>query len=322
MTNDSNAAAPANTTVGVVGLGHMGGGIALSIIRAGFPVAVFDVRPQAVDALVLAGAKPSADLAALAADCDVVSVVVVDDGQVRTVVEGLLAARGRLRTIIVNSTVVPETVITLDALARAGGVALVDAPVSGGGEKGALGTLSIMIGADDDALAGCRPVLEAFGSKLFHVGPVGAGSAGKLVNNLLSLGGHVLQLEAMQLADAYGISEDTATEFVTASQGDSRGIRTWGRLDRIRQTHTLAGTPAIYEIFAKDLHCAAVAAGLRGVTLPATGVMAELIGPKMAARDKLLGSRADANPIPRCEACNQELAQPFRAAGTHPECRS
>jgi 3-hydroxyisobutyrate dehydrogenase len=315
-------ATPANTTVGVVGIGDMGGGIARSILRAGFPVVVFDLRRDAVDSLISAGAKAAPTLAALADTCDVVSVVVVDDKQVQTVVGTFLRAPGRLRTIIVNSTVVPRTVVQLNDKAQTAGLGLVDAPVSGGGEKSALGTLSVIVGAEAEVLEQCRPVLEAFGSNLFHVGPVGAGSAGKLVNNLLSLGTHVLQLEAMQLADAYGISEDAATEFITASQGDSRGIRTWGRIDRIRRTHTLAGTPAMYEIFAKDLRCAAIAAGDRGVTLPATGVIAELIGPKMAARDELLRSRPDPGPSPRCRTCDQELAKPFRVAGTHPECRT
>jgi len=71
----------------------------------------------------------------------------------------------------------------------------------------------------------------------------------------------MLQLEAMRLAAAYGISEDDATRFITVSAGDSRGIRTWGRLDRARRTHMLAGTPAMYDLASKDVRNAAIAAG-------------------------------------------------------------
>jgi 3-hydroxyisobutyrate dehydrogenase-like beta-hydroxyacid dehydrogenase len=308
------------TVVGVVGLGDMGAGIAGSILRAGFKLVAFDLRPQAVEPLVAAGASASASLEDLTRTCDVICVVVVNDAQVDHVVRSLLADPRRTNAIVVNSTVIPKTVVDLDGPARAAGVSLVDAPVSGGGEKGALGTLTVIVGGDADAVAYCRPVLDAIGSEILHVGPLGAGVAGKLVNNLLSLGGNALQIEAMQLADAYGISEDAATSIITVSAGDSRGIRTWGRLDRIRTTHTLAGTPEIYEIFAKDVRCAAVAAGLRGVTLPLTAVIGDLIGPKMSARDGLLEARGDSAPIPRCAICNQELAFRYREGGRHPEC--
>jgi 3-hydroxyisobutyrate dehydrogenase-like beta-hydroxyacid dehydrogenase len=313
---------PGTTVVGVIGIGDMGAGIARSVLRGGYPVVAHDLRPRAVEQLVAAGARAAGTVEELAASCDVACLVVVNDRQVEDVVTQLLRAPGRVRTVIVNSTVLPRTVMDLDERARAAGLALVDAPVSGGGEKGELGTLTVMIGGDEAAVTRCWPIFETMGSNLFHVGPVGAGSAGKLVNNLLSLGSHALQLEAMQLAGAYGISEDAVTRFVTVSAGDSRGIRTWGRLDRIRRTHTLAGTPEIYEIFAKDVRSAAVAAGHRSLTLPVAAVIGELIGAKMAARDRLLEAQEAVSPLPRCAVCNQELAAPFREAGTHPECRS
>jgi 3-hydroxyisobutyrate dehydrogenase-like beta-hydroxyacid dehydrogenase len=168
----------------------------------------------------------------------------------------------------------------------------------------------------------CWPVLEIIGNDLFHVGPVGAGSAGKLVNNLLSLGTYLLQLEAMQLAKAYGIDEDSATSFLASSGGDSRGIRTWGRLDRIRrETRPDGGNPPMYALAAKDIRAAALAASSRSVLLPLAAVMGDLVGPKMAERDQAV-SALGAPPTPRCNVCHQELAAPFRATGTHPECRS
>jgi len=90
-----------------------------------------------------------------------------------------------------------------------------------------------MIGGDHSAVQACSPIFEAIGEYVFHVGPAGSGVAMKLVNNLLSLGGYALCLEAMQLGAAYGLDEDTVTTVVTASQGDSRRC-VMGRHDRAR----------------------------------------------------------------------------------------
>jgi len=205
-------------------------------------------------------------------------------------------------------------------VAKARGVSAIDAPVSGGAEKASAGTITVLIGGEQAAVQRCWRIFESFGKGLFHLGPIGAGSAGKLVNNLLSLGGNILILEAMQLADSYGISEDAVTEFITLGTGDSRNIRTWGRIDRARRSHTLAGTPAIYEIFSKDVKAAAMAAGQRGVVLPIAAGIGAMMADKMKARDQFLEARGLIVPLPRCTVCNQELATPYRKAGVHPEC--
>jgi len=283
-------------------------------------VIAFDLRAQAIDKLVAVGARRASCLQALAGQCDVLIVVVVDDEQVRQVVGELLRYPGKLHTIIVSSTVLPSTVIALSEQAGKVGLDLIDAPVSGGAEKASRGILTVLIGGGQTPVRRCWRILESFGKGLFHLGPVGAGSAAKLVNNLLSLGGNMLILEAMQLADAYGISEEAVTEFVTVSAGDSRNIRTWGRMDRARRSHTLAGTPALYEVFSKDVKAAALAAGQRGVVLPIAASIGAMMGEKLKARDQRLEARTHTAPIPRCSICNQELAAPYRDAGVHPEC--
>ncbi len=309
-----------NMTVGMIGLGDMGAAIAASLLRNGFDVLACDLRAEAVEALVSQGARAASSLETVAAECDVALLVVVDDKQVRTVVDALMSKPGRLHTIIVSSTVLPATVAELGEMTRAQGVAMIDAPVSGGAEKASRGIITVFVGGADDAVRCCWPIFEGFGKNLFHVGPLGAGSAAKLVNNLLSLGGNMLQIEAMQLADAYGISEDAVTEFVATSAGDSRSLRTWGRIDRSRRSHTLAGTDAIYEIFSKDVKTAALAAGQRGVVLPITAMIGASMAEKMKNRDAFLKARGMTGPIPQCRICGQELAAPFRDAGVHPEC--
>jgi 3-hydroxyisobutyrate dehydrogenase-like beta-hydroxyacid dehydrogenase len=313
------AALPENTTVGIVGLGDMGAAIARSIVRT-FPVIAFDLRKEAVDKLVALGARRADTVQALADQCEVILVIVVDDKQVNEVVSDLLRDPGKLHTIIVSSTVLPSTVIALSEQAAKAGLDLIDAPVSGGAERASVGTITVLIGGEESVVQRCWRIFESFGRGLFHLGPIGAGSAGKLVNNLLSLGGNMLVLEAMQLAEAYGISEDAVTEFIPLGTGDSRNIRTWGRIDRARRSHTLAGTPAIYEIFSKDVKAAAMAAGQRGVVLPIAATIGAMMAEKMKARDQYLEARGLTGPLPLCAICNQELAAPYRKAGVHPEC--
>jgi 3-hydroxyisobutyrate dehydrogenase-like beta-hydroxyacid dehydrogenase len=320
ISSEKPIATATDLTVGMVGLGDMGAAIAVSLLRNGVDLVAYDLRAEAVEKLVSQGARAASSLEAVAAECDVVILVVVDDKQVRAVVEGLLREPGRLRTIVVSSTVLPQTVVALGETAKGKGVELIDAPVSGGAEKASRGIITVLIGGPDEAVQRCWPIFEAFGKSLFHVGPLGSGSVAKLVNNLLSLGGCMLQLEAMQLAGAYGISEDAVTEFVAAGAGDSRSLRTWGRIDRNRRTHTLAGTEAIYDVFSKDVKTAALAAGQRGVILPITATIGASMADKMRKRDAYLEEHGMTGPIPRCQICGQELAAPFRKAGVHPEC--
>ena len=308
-----------STRVGVVGLGDMGAGIAKSVLR-GFPLTVCDLRPAAVEQFVALGADAAASVEELADHCEAVIIVVVNDKQVEQVVRQILAHPGKVRSIIISSTVQPATVIGLEAEAGKAGIAVIDAPVSGGAEKAADGIITILIGGSDPAVKACWPILDAFGGSLFHLGPAGAGSAGKLITNMLSLGGYMLQLEVMQFAAAHGISEDAATEFLPTTTADSRGLRTWGRFDRMRQTHTLAGTEGMYDIFSKDMKIAAAAAGQHGVVLPIVSAISAMVVEKARTRDRQLAARGDTTPIPRCPVCTFELASPYRKAGVHPEC--
>jgi 3-hydroxyisobutyrate dehydrogenase-like beta-hydroxyacid dehydrogenase len=307
------------TVVGAVGVGDMGGGIASAILRH-YPLVVNDLRKEAVDKMVAKGARSASSLEELADQCNVAVVIVFTDDQAIQVVGTLLKHPGRLQTIIVSSTILPSTIISLDAQARGVGIDIVDAPVSGGAEKAESGIITILVGGELPAVTKVWPVLQAYGKDIYHIGPVGAGSTGKLITNMMSLGTNMLLLEAMQLADAYGITEDSVTEFLPNTSGDSRVIRTWGRYDRMRRSHTLAGTPAMYEVFGKDMKIAAKAAGQRGVTLPIAAAMSSMIMEKTQERDRFLEARGMTGPTQRCPVCTLELAYAYQKAGYHPEC--
>jgi len=307
--------------VGVVGVGNMGGAVARSMVRAGFDVVVYDIREEAVRALVQAGARAAASLEALVADVQFVSVVLVSDDQVRKI-GGSIVELAKPGTIVaVHSTVRPSTVVALAEQAARKGVSVIDVAVNGGSEKANLGKLTLMVGGDAEPIRYAMPLLETFGAQIFHVGPVGSGLVGKLVNNLIAIGSYALQLEAMELADAYGMDEDTVTTIVSFSQGDNRGIRTWGRHDRKRAERAAQGV-SWAERMGRDLEEAAIAAGLRQVTLPLTAVVAEALPSKLRRRDRVLAQRPPSPPVPRCPECDSELAAPFRAIGVHPECRT
>jgi 3-hydroxyisobutyrate dehydrogenase-like beta-hydroxyacid dehydrogenase len=306
--------------VGIIGVGDMGEGIANSLLRAGWTLLAYARRSGVLDGIVARGARVAASPAELAAGADVVLVVVTDDDQVTAVVREMLPTARPGTVFVVCSTVLPATVTTLADEARAAGADLVDAGVAGGREKADLGLLTVMIGGSDASVARCLPVLADFGANPFHLGPVGSGVAGKLVNNVLTGGTQALVIEAMRLAAAYGISEDRVTEIVTVSGGDSKVIRTWGRYDRIRRTFW-PGRPRaeVYDYIGKDLRNAAVAGGQRKLVLPLVSAAAQLLPSMYAERDAALAEH-DVPDIPLCPRCHQELSPTYRPRGVHPEC--
>jgi 3-hydroxyisobutyrate dehydrogenase-like beta-hydroxyacid dehydrogenase len=315
-------------SIGVVGLGDMGAAMANAMLSAGLEIVVHDIRQGAADRLVEHGAQSASSLTEVAESCSIVSIVVLNDAQVQTVVNELATVAKPGTILIVHSTVQPSTVIDLADAHADRQIHVIDAAVSGGSEKGSIGALSVMIGGPDEIVARCQPVFDAISADAFHVGPVGAGVAAKVVNNLLSLGYYALQIEAMQIANSFGIDEDTIATVVTASQGDSRGMRTWGRMDRIRRRRLSGASgrddrsgPRVYDEFSKDLVTAAKVAGHRGLVLPLTAATASLLPSHLMARDAELDRRGPDIKIPRCSSCSQELAAPFRSVGTHPECR-
>jgi 3-hydroxyisobutyrate dehydrogenase len=308
--------------VGVVGLGNMGGPVASHLAESGVDVVVMDLRPELVARCVEHGARAVATLKELVDAADVVSLLVRTDDQVRTVGGEALESMTPGKVLCVQSTALPATVVELAQAGDLRGVHVVDAPVSGGGERGARGVLSIMVGGPSDIVDRIRPVLDVMAADVFHVGPVGAAQAAKLVNNLITLGSYAVQMEAMALGAAYGLSEDVITTVLSASQADSRTIHQWGRMDRIRRERVAGGAERpeeMYEMFAKDVRMAALAGGRRDVVMPMSQTAVVALPWSAARRDRILAENGW-QEIPCCDRCGQELAAPFRALGLHPEC--
>jgi len=206
-------------TVGVIGLGAIGDGVATSVHAAGLPLVVCDVRSEATDrhADHAAVAASPAEVARLA---DVVVVAVVDDEQVHTVLsgpDGALAAGGPDTTFVVVSTITPACVADVGAEAHALGVPMVDCGVSGGPSAAATGKLVCMAGGDAAVIEGLAPLLDAMGSLTVHMGAFGTGLAAKLARNLVQYGGWLAAYEGQLLAEAAGVELAKLAQVIKAS---------------------------------------------------------------------------------------------------------
>jgi putative dehydrogenase len=239
--------------VGVIGLGSMGGGVAKSLLRNGFPVTVCDVRPAVVESFVAQGAKGAANPAGLAADCEIVVVLVVNAEQVESVLFGDGGAVSAMKpgtTVIMSVTLPPDYAEKLSVRLGARGILMLDAPVSGGEAKAATGEMTVMASGTPEAFAKCEAVLSAIAQKVYRLGDAaGTGSKVKMINQLLA-GVHIAaSAEAMALGIKAGADPNVLYEVISNSAGAS-----WMFQNRV--PHILEGdyTPrSAVNIFVKDL---------------------------------------------------------------------
>lgn len=213
--------------VGFIGVGNMGNPMAGNVLKAGFPMTVFDRHRPAMENLVRDGARPAASapevlagseivLTCLPASPDVEAVYLEPDG---------LVERARPGTILIDlSSVLPATPRRIEPRARARGVHFLEAPVSGGVAGARAATLAIMVGGDAEVLERARPVLRAIGPNIFHVGPVGAGNTVKAINNMMACVNSVAMMEGVALGVKAGLDPMTIYEVVKASSGASKAI--------------------------------------------------------------------------------------------------
>ena len=246
-----------NTTVkkpvGVVGLGAMGMGVAMSLLREGFEVHACDVRPEAVQKVVDAGGIAAASPAAMAPLVDVLITVVVNADQTEAVLFGEKGAASHMKlgsVVIASATVSPEFAKALGKRLADAGLLMIDGPISGGAAKAMAGEMTVMSSGTPEAYAKCEDVLDAIAGKVYRLGDeVGPGSVVKMVNQLLA-GVHIAAAgEAMALAIRAGANPDQVYEVITNSAGNS-----WMFQNRV--PHILAGdyTPlSAVNIFVKDL---------------------------------------------------------------------
>lgn len=256
-------------TVGFIGLGIMGRGMARNLLKAGFPLHVWNRTEARMAPLIEAGAVGAASPADVAAQSTVVIVCVSDTADVEEVLFGArgVAEGARPNTLIIdNSTISPQATIEFARSLRDRELAMLDAPISGGSEGAANGTLSIMVGGTADDFERGHPVLEAMGSRITHVGPVGAGQMVKLVNQILVVGTMQAVSEALVFAQKGGLDLKKTLEAVEHGAAGS-----WMLSNRASQAIVRDYRPGFtIDLQQKDLRLVLQAADQLGVPLPLT----------------------------------------------------
>ena len=216
--------------IGFIGVGSQGGPMAHRIVDAGLELVVWARRAEVLDAYTAKGATAAASVAELGARCDHVGICVVDDADVFAITDQLIPAMKPGGRIAIHSTVLPQSVIELDAQCAGAGLALIDAPVSGGSPGAEAGTLTVMCGGTQEAYEAALPVFRTFGKLIPLLGPAGAGQRAKIVNNAMLSANIGVSMAAIEAAQALGLDRAAFVELIQASSGRSFGFEVFARL--------------------------------------------------------------------------------------------
>ncbi|ADB32649.1 6-phosphogluconate dehydrogenase NAD-binding protein [Kribbella flavida DSM 17836] len=264
-------------TVGFAGLGNLGRPMTEALGRDGWQLKVYDQEPAKGEGLELV--EGPAELAG----CAVIALAVPDDEAVTAILTELLPLLAAESVVLIHSTVLPATAQRLARQAEEHGIGLLDVPVSGGAERALTGSLTVMAGGRAEVLEQARPVLESVADTVLHVGPAGAGAAVKLANQLMMFAALAGAQEALDLAGAYGVPEQTVLDAVATSTGDSWVSRNWGFFDRVAAAYDTAGTPVRNRPWSKDLWDVVAAAREADVQVPLAGLLAQHLADQVEA---------------------------------------
>ncbi|GJG93093.1 NAD(P)-dependent oxidoreductase [Cupriavidus pauculus] len=263
-------------TVGVIGLGNMGRGMALTLQRSGYAVLGLDKSEQVSAVARDAGIPLASSLPELAKACSAIVLSLPTSAIVRAVLEGeegLLANAAPGTLLIDTTTADPQITRELAVALKEKGFRFVDAPVSGGPTGAMKGELTMFIGGSEEDVAYANPILSALGTKRFHIGEVSAGHVAKLINNLLTASHLVTASEAFRLANAAGISTDQLIEAVNAGSGRS-GVTLFNYPTRILNNTYSSGFTM--QLMRKDVNLAVSLGDALGLSLPTVSVIGDI----------------------------------------------
>lgn len=261
--------------IGFIGLGIMGRGMAHNLLKAGNDLVVWNRTAEKMDEFVKAGAKAGDSPADVAEKTDIIMICVSDTPDVEDVVlknDGVLEGASTGNLVIDHSTISPHATINIAEKLNQKGVKMLDAPISGGSEGAAKGTLSIMVGGGEKQLKRAMPYLESFGKIITHVGPQGSGQMVKLVNQILVVVTELAVCEGLLFAQAGGlnlkktldaVSGGAAGSWMLSNRGSQMIVRDW------RPGFTI-------DLQQKDLRLVLEAADQLGVPLMATSMVFHL----------------------------------------------
>jgi 3-hydroxyisobutyrate dehydrogenase len=214
------------TSIAFIGLGNMGGPMAVNLAKAAHGVTGFDLAPAGAE-IIAAGVRMARSAAEAVKDADVVVTMLPAGRHVRAVWAEVLPAAKAGALLIDCSTIDVDSARAVHGLAERAGMLSLDAPVSGGTGGAKAATLTFMCGGADDAFGKARPVLEAMGKRIVHCGGAGAGQAAKICNNMI-LGISMIGVsEAFVLAEKLGLSHQALFDVASTSSGQCWSLTTY-----------------------------------------------------------------------------------------------
>jgi 3-hydroxyisobutyrate dehydrogenase len=212
-------------TIGFIGLGNMGGPMAANLVKAGHTVTGYDLNPASLEALSKAGGKTATSAADAVKGASVVITMLPAGEHVRDVYQhqgGLIEATKDAKPLLIDcSTIDVDSARTVTAAAETAGLAMLDAPVSGGTAGAQNGTLTFMVGGTEEAFTRGKSVLEAMGKNIFHAGGPGAGQAVKICNNMMLAINMVGVAEGFLLAQKLGLDWDKLHQICATATANS-----------------------------------------------------------------------------------------------------
>ncbi|AVJ27709.1 MULTISPECIES: 3-hydroxyisobutyrate dehydrogenase [Achromobacter] len=261
------------SSIAFIGLGNMGAPMALNLVKAGHSLKVFDLVPAAIKLLTDAGATAAASASEAVEGAEVVISMLPASKHVEGLYldQDLLGKIASSALVIECSTIAPDSARKVAQAAEARGIAMIDAPVSGGTGGAAAGTLTFIVGGAEGSLARARPVLEKMGKNIFHAGPAGAGQVAKICNNML-LG--ILMAgtsEALALGVANGLDPKVLSDIIAKSSGRNWATELYnpwpGVMEHAPASKGYAGGFGV-DLMLKDLGLAAEAALSARASIP------------------------------------------------------
>lgn len=267
--------------IGWVGLGNMGRPMAANLVKAGHTVQGFDVVEAAVTAAAEDGITPAKSIEKAVNGAEIVFTMLPKGEHARSVylTEGGVLEVASKDTILVDSSTIDfDTARALHDAAREAGYVFLDAPVSGGVTGAAAGTLTFMVGAEDEDFEAAKKYIEPMAGNIFHAGGDAAGQAAKIVNNMMLAISAQGVVEGAVLADRFGLDPETFINIAKVSSGDSWPLRTWypvpGVVDTAAANNGFKPGFAV-SLMRKDLGLALAGGESQGVPLDAAQLVAD-----------------------------------------------
>jgi 3-hydroxyisobutyrate dehydrogenase len=261
--------------IGFIGLGTMGVGMALNILKAGHDVTVHNRTREKEEAVAGGGAQRAESPRQAAEGAEIIITMVSDTPDVEEVVlgaEGIIHGAPQGAIVIDMSTISPAATRQMAEELGKKGIKMLDAPVSGGPEGANQGTLAIMVGGDPDDFAKALPILDIMGKTVTHVGPIGAGQITKAINQIIISGTYLTVAEGLTLGMKAGLDMEKVIAAISGGAASSWVLHNRG-INVVNNTYPLGFRVKLHH---KDLRIALETARELGVTLPAASLVAQI----------------------------------------------